>query len=72
APGLNGPFGAAIACGTLMGFSRDQHVHALGIAGSLGSGLLAFSQTLYPHADFASAGSEIRSPRVCCSTLRHE
>lgn len=44
APGLNGPFGAAIACGTLMGFSRDQHIHALGIAGSLGSGLLAFSR----------------------------
>ncbi len=44
APGLNGPFGAAVACGTLLGFSRDQFVNALGIAGSLGSGLLAFSR----------------------------
>ncbi|MBA4099812.1 MAG: hypothetical protein C0484_23940 [Rhodospirillum sp.] len=44
APGLNGPFGAAVACGTLLGFSRDQFLNALGIAGSLGSGLLAFSR----------------------------
>lgn len=44
APGLNGPFGAAVACGVLLGFSRDQFVNALGIAGSLGSGLLAFSR----------------------------
>ncbi len=44
APGLNGPFGAAIACGTLLGFSADRFVNALGIAGSLGSGLLAFSR----------------------------
>jgi 2-methylcitrate dehydratase PrpD len=44
APGLNGPFGAAIACGTLMGLSAAQLANALGIAGSLGSGLLAFSR----------------------------
>lgn len=44
APGLNGPFGAAVACGILLGFSRDQFINALGIAGSLGSGLLAFSR----------------------------
>jgi 2-methylcitrate dehydratase PrpD len=44
APGLNGPFGAAVACGMLLGFSRDQFINALGIAGSLGSGLLAFSR----------------------------
>ena len=44
APGLNGPFGAAVACGVLLGFSRDQFINALGIAGSLGSGLLAFSR----------------------------
>lgn len=44
APGLNGPFGSAIACGTLMGLSADQLTNALGIAGSLGAGLLAFSK----------------------------
>jgi 2-methylcitrate dehydratase PrpD len=44
APGLNGPFGAAIACGTLMGLSAVQLANALGIAGSLGGGLLAFSR----------------------------
>ena len=44
APGLNGPFGAAVACGVLLGFSRDRFINALGIAGSLGSGLLAFSR----------------------------
>ena len=44
APGLAGPFGSAIACGTLLGFSAAQFANALGIAGSLGSGLLAFSR----------------------------
>jgi len=44
APGLNGPFGSAIACGTLLGLSADQLTNALGIAGSLGGGLLAFSK----------------------------
>src|SRR5262245_54747199 len=44
APGLNGPFGSAIACGTLMGLSASQLTNALGIAGSLGAGLLAFSK----------------------------
>jgi 2-methylcitrate dehydratase PrpD len=44
APGLNGPFGSAVACGTLLGFSAEQFANALGIAGSLGSGLLAFSR----------------------------
>ena len=44
APGLNGPFGSAIACGTLLGFPAERFVNALGIAGSLGSGLLAFSR----------------------------
>jgi 2-methylcitrate dehydratase PrpD len=44
APGLNGPFGSAVACGTLLGFSAAQLTNALGIAGSLGSGLLAFSR----------------------------
>lgn len=44
APGLNGPFGSATACGTLLGFSAPHFANALGIAGSLGSGLLAFSR----------------------------
>jgi 2-methylcitrate dehydratase PrpD len=44
APGLNGPYGAAIACGSLMGLSATDITNALGIAGSLGSGLLAFSK----------------------------
>jgi aconitate decarboxylase len=37
--GLCGPFGAAAAAGKLLGLSREQLHHALGIAGSLGSGL---------------------------------
>jgi len=44
APGLNGPFGATIACGSLLGLSAEELSNALGIAGSLGSGLLAFSK----------------------------
>ena len=44
APGLNGPFGAAIACGSLLNLSAAELGNALGIAGSLGSGLLAFSK----------------------------
>jgi 2-methylcitrate dehydratase PrpD len=44
APGINGPFGAAIAGGLLMGLSTLDLINALGIAGSLGSGLLAFSK----------------------------
>ncbi|AZQ68267.1 MmgE/PrpD family protein [Silicimonas algicola] len=43
APGLTGPFGAAIACGRLMGLSATQLANAQGIAGSLASGLLAFA-----------------------------
>jgi 2-methylcitrate dehydratase PrpD len=43
APGLTGPFGAAIAAGVLMRLSERHLVAALGIAGSLSSGLLAFS-----------------------------
>jgi 2-methylcitrate dehydratase PrpD len=44
APGLNGPFGAATACGNLLGFSVAQYGNAFGIAGSLSAGLLAFSK----------------------------
>src|SRR5512133_775579 len=35
APGTTGPFGAAIACGRLMGFDEERMQNALGIAGSL-------------------------------------
>lgn len=44
APGVVGPFGGAIAAGLLMGLSAPQLTHALGVAGSLGGGLLAFSK----------------------------
>ncbi len=46
APGLTGPYGAAIAAGYLLGLDGDGLTRALGIAGSLGGGLMAFS-----HAD---------------------
>lgn len=44
APGIVGPFGAAISSGLLMGLSAERLTHALGVAGSLGGGLLAFSK----------------------------
>jgi 2-methylcitrate dehydratase PrpD len=44
APGVVGPFGAAIASGLLMGLPAERLTHALGVAGSLGGGLLAFSK----------------------------
>lgn len=43
APGLTGPFGAAIVAGRLIGLDSDQMANALGIAGSLAGGLLAFA-----------------------------
>jgi len=43
APGLTGPFGAAIACGSLIKLDAEQMTMALGIAGSLGGGLLEFA-----------------------------
>jgi 2-methylcitrate dehydratase PrpD len=43
APGLTGPFGAAVACGHLLGLSADAMTRAIGIAGSLGGGLLEFA-----------------------------
>jgi 2-methylcitrate dehydratase PrpD len=45
APGLTGPYGAAIAAGRLFGLNAEQLAHALGIAGSLSSGLLAFTKS---------------------------
>lgn len=44
APGLTGPFGAAVAAGRLLGLDAGRLTHALGIAGSLCSGLLAFTK----------------------------
>lgn len=44
APGLLGPYGAAVACTKLFGGNADQMVRAMGIAGSFSSGLLAFSK----------------------------
>lgn len=45
APGTTGPFGAAVACGRLMGFDADRMRNALGIAGSLSCGLLEFARS---------------------------
>jgi 2-methylcitrate dehydratase PrpD len=43
APGTTGPFGAAIACALLLGLDRECLLNAVGIAGSLASGLRQFS-----------------------------
>ena len=43
APGLTGPFGAAIAAGHLLGLDASGMAQALGIAGSMGGGLLQFA-----------------------------
>ena len=45
APGTTGPFGAAIACGRVMGFDGSRMRDALGIAGSLACGLLEFARS---------------------------
>jgi len=45
APGTTGPFGAAVACGKLLGFDVQQMTNALGIAGSLSSGLVEFARS---------------------------
>ena len=45
APGLTGAYGAAIAAGRVLGLGADQLTNALGIAGSLSSGLLAFTKS---------------------------
>ncbi len=44
APGLTGPFGAAIVAGRLLRLDGDRMCHALGLAGSMCSGLLAFAK----------------------------
>ncbi len=43
APGLTGPYGAAIASGLLLGLDAAALMRALGIAGSLSGGLMAFA-----------------------------
>ncbi len=45
APGTTGPFGAAVGCGKLMGLDTEKMTNALGIAGSLSSGLVEFSRS---------------------------
>jgi 2-methylcitrate dehydratase PrpD len=44
APGTTGPFGAAVACGLLLGLDADKMTNAIGIAGSLAGGLLEFAR----------------------------
>src|SRR5712664_390506 len=44
APGTTGPFGAAVACGHLLGLDAGKMASALGIAGSLAGGLLEFAR----------------------------
>jgi 2-methylcitrate dehydratase PrpD len=39
-PGTQGPFGAAVAVGKLLGFDQDTLAHAMGLAGSCSAGLL--------------------------------
>jgi 2-methylcitrate dehydratase PrpD len=43
APGITGPFGAAVTAGHLLGLDAARMTQALGIAGSLGGGLLQFA-----------------------------
>lgn len=45
APGLTGPFGAAVAVGHLLRLDAEQMARALGIAGSMASGLLEFARS---------------------------
>jgi 2-methylcitrate dehydratase PrpD len=44
APGLTGVYGATVAAGLIYGLDARQLAHALGIAGSMSAGLLAFSK----------------------------
>ncbi|MBI4189474.1 MAG: MmgE/PrpD family protein [Betaproteobacteria bacterium] len=45
APGLNGPYAAAVAAGVASGLGAGELANALGIAGSLSCGLLAFTKS---------------------------
>ena len=44
APGTTGPFGAAAACGLLLGLDERRMTNAIGIAGSFAGGLLEFAR----------------------------
>ncbi len=44
APGLTGPFGAAVTAAVILGLDADRLTQALGIAGSLCGGVLAFAK----------------------------
>jgi 2-methylcitrate dehydratase PrpD len=44
-PGITGTFGSTVVAGRLLGLTQDEMVRAFGIAGSLCSGLLAFTKT---------------------------
>jgi 2-methylcitrate dehydratase PrpD len=44
-PGLSGPYAAAAASGIMLGLDAQRIANALGIAGSLSSGLLAFTKS---------------------------
>ena len=44
-PGIVGPYGSTVATGRVLGLNEEQLGHALGIAGSLSSGLLAFTES---------------------------
>jgi 2-methylcitrate dehydratase PrpD len=45
APGTTGPFGAAVACGRLLGLDAEGMCNALGVAGSLACGLMEFARS---------------------------
>jgi 2-methylcitrate dehydratase PrpD len=45
APGVTGPYGGAIVAGRLLKLNAEQIANALGIAGSLSSGLLEFAKS---------------------------
>ena len=47
APGLTGVYGSAVVAGLLYGLHAKQLQHALGIAGSMSAGLLAFSKATH-------------------------
>jgi 2-methylcitrate dehydratase PrpD len=44
APGLTGVYGAAVAAGVVYGLDAERLAHAMGIAGSMSAGLLAFTK----------------------------
>lgn len=45
APGLTGVYGAAVAASVVYGLTAEETAHAMGIAGSMSAGLLAFTRS---------------------------